>query len=69
MEDDTQLVSARLPRELGEWVNAEFPHGFKQTFIVQCFLSLRHVMTEGELPPPSDYARLASIEAMTEMAK
>ena len=68
-ENETQVVTARLPEDLAEWVNDEFPHGFKQTFILQCFLSLRHVMTEGELPPPSEYARAASIEAMTQMAK
>lgn len=68
-ESDTTVVTARLPKDLADWINAEFPHGFKQTFIQQCFLSLRYVMTEGELPPASEYARLASLEAMVELAK
>ncbi len=66
---DTTIVSARLPKDLAEWVTDEFPHGFKQTFILQCFRSLRYVMTEGEMPPQSDYARLASIEAIKDLAK
>ncbi len=68
MDGEIQVVTARLPKELADWVNDEFPHGFKQAFIQQCFLSLRHVMTEGEMPPPSEYARRASVDAMVEMA-
>lgn len=66
---DPHVVTVRIPKELAAWVNEEFPKGFKQTFVLQCFLSLRHVMTEGELPPHSEYARLSSIDAITEMAK
>lgn len=64
MEDEMVVVTARLPKDLADWVNDEFPHGFKQSFIVQCFLSLRHVLVEGELPPPSEYARAASMDAI-----
>lgn len=64
MEDEMVVVTARLPKDLADWVNGEFPHGFKQSFIVQCFLSLRHVLVEGELPPPSEYARTASMDAI-----
>ena len=64
-----RTVTARLPQELAQWVDKEFPHGFKQTFIEQCFTSLRTIMTTGKLPPPSEYARQASVEALTELAK
>ncbi len=69
MEDETDVVTitARLPKELGDWVNEEFSRGFKQRFMHQCFDSLRHVLTTGELPPESEYARLASLEAMKRM--
>jgi hypothetical protein len=67
--DELSLISARIPKDLADWVTNEFPHGFKQQFIQQCFLSLRHLIIEGELPPPSDYARLASVEAIIEMNK
>ncbi len=61
--------SYRIPAELADWLDIEFPHGFKQTFILQCFLSLRHVMTEGSLPPHSEYARVASVDALAVLAK
>lgn len=64
----TKTVTARLPTDLAEWVEREFSYGFKQMFILQCFLSLRHVMTEGELPPFNEYARAASIDAIAEIA-
>lgn len=67
-EIEMVVVTARLPADLVEWVNDEFPHGFKQSFILQCFLSLRHVLVEGELPPPSEYARAASMEAIIELS-
>lgn len=69
MEDDTITITARLPRELGDWVNSEFPRGFKQTFVHQCFSSLHHVLTTGELPPQSEYARAASLKAIERIAK
>lgn len=70
MEDETDVITitARLPKDLGRWVNEEFSRGFKQRFMHQCFDSLRHVLTEGELPPESEYARIASLRAMERMA-
>lgn len=68
MDDEMVVVTARLPKDLVDWVNAEFPHGFKQTFVAQCFLSLRHILTEGELPPPSEYARAASVDAIISLS-
>lgn len=62
------VVTARLPKELGDWVNEEFPRGFKQQFMHQCFHNLRHVLTRGELPPQSEYARAASIQSIERMA-
>lgn len=59
----------RLPADLAEWVDDEFPHGFRQAFILQCFQSLRYVMTEGELPPHNEYARAASIDAVQQLVK
>lgn len=64
----TRTVTVRLPTELADWVDNEFPHGFKQTFVLQCFLSLRHVMTEGEVPPHSVFARTATVDALSELA-
>ena len=66
--DETVVVTARLPRELGNWVNKEFSRGFKQQFMHQCFDSLHHVLTTGEMPPESEYARKASAVAMQRMA-
>ena len=68
-EKSVKVTTIRLPTELADWIDENFPHGFKQTFVLQCFLSLRHVMTEGELPPHSEYARAASIDAMSTLAK
>lgn len=57
----------RLPVDLAEWVDKEFPHGFRQAFVLQCFQSLRYVMTEGELPPHNEYARAASLDALQQL--
>lgn len=65
---ETRVFTVRLPVEIADWVDSEFYHGFKQNYILQCFLSLRYVMTEGELPPFSEYARLASLNALSELA-
>lgn len=65
---ELRTVSVRLPIELAKWIDSEFPKGFKQTFILQCFLSLRYVMTEGEVPPFNEYARAASIDALSTMS-
>ncbi len=67
-EPDAVVVTARLPKDLGDWVNEEFGRGFKQKFVHQCFHNLRHVLTEGELPPQSDYARAASLRSIERMA-
>ncbi len=65
---DAVVVTARLPKDLGDWVNEEFGRGFKQKFMHQCFDNLRHVLTRGELPPQSEYARAASIKSIERMA-
>ena len=65
---DAVVVTARLPKDLGDWVNEEFGRGFKQKFMHQCFDNLRHVLTEGELPPQSEYARVASLRSIERMA-
>jgi hypothetical protein len=65
---DAVVVTARLPKDLGDWVNEEFGRGFKQKFMHQCFQNLRHVLTRGELPPQSEYARAASIQSIERMA-
>lgn len=68
MDDEPLVITARLPRELGLWVNENFSRGFKQQFVQQCFESLQHVLTTGELPPESEYARVASLRAIERMA-
>lgn len=70
MEDESEMVvvTARLPSDLVEWVNTEFPHGFKQTFVLQCFENLKKVIGDGELPPPSEYARLSALGAIQSIA-
>lgn len=68
MDDEAVTITARLPKDLGDWVNEEFSRGFKQQFVHQCFDALRHVITKGELPPQSEYARAASLEAIERMA-
>jgi hypothetical protein len=65
---DAVVITARLPKDLGDWVNEEFGRGFKQKFMHQCFDNLRHVLTHGELPPQSEYARAASIKSIERMA-
>lgn len=65
---ETRTVTVRLPTELADWVDDEFPHGFKQTFVLQCFRSLQYIMTEGEVPPHSIFARAASVDALSELA-
>lgn len=65
---DAVVVTARLPKDLGDWVNEEFGRGFKQKFMHQCFQNLRHVLTRGELPPQSEYARAASLQSIEGMA-
>lgn len=65
---EVRTVSIRLPVELANWVDSEFPKGFKQTFVLQCFLSLRYVLTEGEVPPFNEYARAASIDALSTLS-
>ncbi len=65
---DAVVVTARLPKDLGDWVNEEFGRGFKQKFMHQCFDNLRHVLTRGELPPQSEYARAASLKSIERMA-
>lgn len=65
---DAVVVTARLPKDLGDWVNEEFGRGFKQKFMHQCFQNLRYVLTRGELPPQSEYARAASIQSIERMA-
>ncbi len=67
-EPDVVIVTARIPKDLGDWVNKEFSRGFKQRFVHECFDNLRHVLTHGELPPESEYARAASQKAMERMA-
>lgn len=67
MDNEAVTITARLPRELGDWVNEEFSRGFKQKFMHQCFENLRHILTEGELPPQSEYARAASVRALERM--
>ena len=67
-EDELVVVTARLPKDLGDWVNETFGHGFKQTFVLECFQNLRKVIADGELPPPSEYSRIASLSAMQSIA-
>jgi hypothetical protein len=62
-------VQATLDDELGAWVDKTLEHGQKGAFIVACFENLRKLMTEGILPPPSEYARQATYETVKDMAK
>jgi len=68
MSDNILHVQAKLPKEVGEWVKDNFPHGFNQEFIESCYVNLKRIMETGKLPPPSEYARQATIQALGEMA-
>ncbi|MGD9631385.1 MAG: hypothetical protein AB7V18_19270 [Pyrinomonadaceae bacterium] len=68
-EDEVVVVTARLPKDLGDWVNKSFGHGFKQSFVLECFENLRKVIADGELPPPSEYARIAALGAIQSIAQ
>jgi hypothetical protein len=64
-----KYIQAKLDDDLAEWVDKTFDHGQKSAFIIECFENLRKLMTEGTLPPPSEYARLSTISAVQEMAR
>jgi hypothetical protein len=64
-----KYVQAQLDDDLGEWVDATLEHGQKGAFIVKCFENLRRLMTTGALPPPSEYARLSTLETVKDMAE
>jgi hypothetical protein len=63
-----KYIQAQLPGDLAEWVDETLEHGQKGAFIISCFENLRTLMTDGALPPPSEYARLATIVTITQMA-
>lgn len=54
-------ITIRLTDSMNSWLNREFPHGFKQEFVETCFTHLRNAIEKGELPPPSEYARAATL--------
>jgi hypothetical protein len=64
-----KYVQAQLDDDLGEWVDSTLQHGQKGAFIVECFENLRRLMTTGALPPPSEYARLSTLETVKDMAE
>lgn len=68
MTKTTKYIQAALPIELADWVDSTFQHGQKAAFIEACFENLRILMTEGTLPPPSEYARLATVETVKKWA-
>lgn len=61
-------IQSALPDELASWVDETFDHGQKSAFIRECFENLRRLMTFGTLPPPSEYARLSTLESVKRMA-
>jgi hypothetical protein len=68
MKPDEALVQARIPQDLNEWIGENFPHGFRQVFILQCFTNLRSLIENGGLPPQSEYSRQATVAAISRMA-
>lgn len=67
--DKLVTVTARIPSDLAKWIDAEFNHGFKQNFILQCFESLQRALTQGDLPPHDAYAQVAARGAIETIAK
>ena len=66
---DKTLLRARIDPDLHEWIRKEFPHGFIQTFMEECFLNLREMIEEGRMPAPSEYSRRASIHAVSNLTR
>lgn len=64
-----KYIQAALPDDLGRWVDSTLNHGQKGAFIIECFENLRSLMTQGTLPPPSEYARQATLTTVTKMAE
>lgn len=61
-------VVARIDQDLSDFLDSEFPRGFRQTYIEQCLKNLRLMIEEGKLPPPSEYARQGTIESVQTLA-
>lgn len=59
-----KYIQATLDDDLAAWVDSTFEHGQKNAFIISCFENLRRLMTEGTLPPPTEYARRATLETV-----
>ena len=59
----------RLDDDLHEWLKAEFPHGFMQSFLEECIVNLRTIIEEGRIPPPSEYSRRATIETIASLTR
>jgi hypothetical protein len=66
---EKSLLRARIDPSLHEWIKKEFPHGFVQAFMEECFLNLREMIEEGRMPAPSEYSRRAAIFAVSTLAR
>jgi hypothetical protein len=64
----SNYIQAKLDDDLWQWVDDTLQHGQKQAFIVSCFENLRTLMTEGTLPPPSEFARLSTAATVLDWA-
>lgn len=63
------LLHVRLDKDLHSWIKEEFPYGFMQMFYEECTLSLRRIIEEKNLPPLSDFGRMATILTMNKLTK
>lgn len=63
------MLHARVDDSLHAWIKKEFPHGFIQIFVEDCFVHLRTLVDEGRMPAPSEYARRATINVVADIIK
>lgn len=61
-------VVARIDKDLNNWLNEEFPHGFKQMYIERCLENLRLLIEEGVMPPVSEYSREGTLRTIEKLA-
>ncbi len=62
-------VSIRLEKDLNDWLNEEFPHGFKQMFVEESLTCLRTLIEEGRLMTNKDMIHSVARESISKLGK